>query len=172
MRLRSVIQVALSAAVLAIAIACADHATTTAPLSLNAPELTLSRGKDGKKVADCKLQKEAWSSTQIGSRGGKVKVEGAELDVPPGALRNNVIITAHSLPTTSASVQFAPEGLHFAVPATLKMDYSKCDLPQLGVTVVYVRADTVSEVEPSENHPALKYVVARISHFSSYAVAY
>lgn len=52
------------------------------------------------------------------------------------------------------------------------MDYSKCATPLFGVTVVYVQADTVSEVEPSLNHPVRKYVVARIGHFSSYAVAY
>ncbi|MEO6210230.1 MAG: hypothetical protein ABIQ10_08920 [Gemmatimonadaceae bacterium] len=92
--------------------------------------------------------------------------------MPAGALRSTVTITAHSLPTISARVQFSPEGLHFAVPATLKMDYSKCYTPLFGVTVVYVQADTVSEVEPSLNHPLLKYVVARIDHFSSYAVAY
>ncbi|MEO8879763.1 MAG: hypothetical protein ABI446_05155 [Gemmatimonadaceae bacterium] len=153
-------------------VACADHATPTAPPSPSAPHLSFSKGKDGNKVAVCKLQKEDWRSAQIGSKGGKVKVGSTELDVPAGALARTVTITAHSLPTTSASVQFAPEGLHFAVPATLKMDYSKCDTPVLGVTVVYVQADTVTEVEPSQNHPVLKYVVAKIGHFSSYAVAY
>lgn len=154
------------------AVACADHATPTAPHFSSAPPLSFSKGKDGKKVAVCKPQKEAWASSQIGSKGGKVKVAGAELDVPVGALTSTVTITAHSLPTTSASVQFSPEGLHFVVPATLKLDYSKCATPLFGVTVVYVQADTVTEVEPSQNHAMLKYVVARIGHFSSYAVAY
>lgn len=172
MRASTAVRSIVSFLVLLGAIACADQGTATAPRSVSAPPLSFSKGKDGKKVAICKPQKEAWASSQIGSRGGKVKVAGAELDVPAGALTSTVTITAHSLPTTSASVQFSPEGLHFAVPATLKMDYSKCYTPLFGVTVVYVQADSVSEVEPSLNHPMLKYVVARITHFSSYAVAY
>ncbi len=169
MRASTSVRSAVSCLLLAGAVACADHASPTAPRSFSAPQLT---AKHGEKVAVCKPQKESWASSQIGSKGGKVRVEGAELDVPPGALRSTVTITAHSLPTTSASIQFAPEGLHFAVPATLKMNYSKCATPLFGVTVVYVQADTVSEVEPSQNHPVFKYVVARIDHFSSYAVAY
>lgn len=172
MRASTSVRSVVSLLVLLGAVACADQATPTAPRSLTAPPLSFSKGKDGKKVAVCKPQKEAWASSQIGSKGGKVKVAGAELDVPAGALESTVTITAHSLPTTTASVQFSPEGLQFAIPATLKMDYSKCATPLLGVTVVYVQADTVSEVEPSQNHPVFKYVVARIGHFSSYAVAY
>ena len=124
------------------------------------------------KVAVCKLQKEDWSTVRVGRNGGRVTAGGVTLSVPAGALNTTVAITAHVLPTTSASVQFLPEGLHFAVPATLTMRYTKCDTPLLGVTVVYVQADTVSEVEPSSNHPLLKFVIARIRHFSSYAVAY
>ena len=134
----------------------------------------LSKGKDGgkSKVAVCKLQKEEWKTEQIGARGGKVSVAGVQLTVPAGALRSTVAITAHVLPTTSASVQFLPEGLHFAVPATLRLEYTKCDTPIFGVNVVYVQADTVTEIEPSTNHPIFKFVTAKIGHFSSYAVAY
>ena len=173
MRKASALRFFAGLAAVAAAAACADHATPTAPRSLTASPVSLSqKPKDGKKVAVCKLQKEAWKSAQIGSRGGSVRVGGAELDVPAGALASTITITAHALPTTSASVQFSPEGLHFALAATLKMDYSKCNTPLLGASVVYVQADTVTEVEPSNNHPWLEFVTARINHFSSYAVAF
>jgi len=161
----------LVALIVAAPMACADSATSLAPLTID-PAVSFSKGKDGKKVAVCKLQKEEWKTEKIGTRGGRVSVGGISLAIPAGALTRTVSITAHTLPTTSASVQFLPEGLQFAVPATLTMSYMKCDTPRLGVNVVYVQADTVTEVVPSNNHPLLKWVTASIRHFSSYAVAY
>ena len=132
--------------------ACADASTPLAPRSAE-PTISFSKGRDGKKVAVCKLQKEEWKTQQIGVRGGQIKVGGVALTIPAGALARTVSITAHTLPTTSASVQLLPEGLQFAVPATLTMNYLKCQTPLLGVNIVYVQADTVTEVEPSKNHP-------------------
>ncbi|MEP7088156.1 MAG: hypothetical protein ABI884_12700 [Gemmatimonadota bacterium] len=164
----------LAVVAVAVAFACADNATPTAPHVTSAPSLAFSNATDGKKpkVAVCKLQTEQWKTTQIGSKGGELKVGTVVLNVPAGALSSNVAITAHVLHTTSASVQFLPEGLHFAVPATLRLEYTKCETPIFGVTVVYVQRDSVTEVEPSNTHPLLKFVTARINHFSSYAVAY
>lgn len=174
MRFQTVLRTSIALIALGTALACTDSAAPTAPRAAMAPPVSLSRGKDPKqaKVAVCKLQKEEWKTAQIGVRGGKVNVAGVVLSVPAGALRSTVAITAHVLPTTSASVQFLPEGLQFAVPATLTMQYTKCDTPLFGVNVVYVQADTVTEVEPSTNHPIFKFVTAKIGHFSSYAVAY
>jgi len=153
--------------------ACADTATPLAPHNADpAVSFSKGKGKDGQNVAVCKLQKEEWKTQQIGTRGGHFSVGGITLSVPAGALTRTVSITAHTLPTTSASVQLLPEGLQFAVPATLTMNYMKCQTPLLGVNVVYVQADTVTEIVPSKNHPILKWVSASIKHFSSYAVAY
>jgi hypothetical protein len=166
----------LSFAVVALVatLACADSATPTAPRAASTPSVEFAKARDPEKskVAVCKLQKEAWATAQIGSRGGRVSVGGSTLTVPPGALQTTVAITAHALPTTSASIQLLPEGLQFAVPASLSIPYAKCETPLFGVGVVYVQADTVTEVEPSTNHPILKFVTAQIRHFSSYAVAY
>ena len=174
MRRITVLRSAIAIVVFVAAIACADNSAPTAPRAASAPAVNFARGKDPKKqqVAVCKLQKEAWATARIGSRGGRVSVGGSTLTVPPGALRTTIAITAHALPTTSASIQFLPEGLQFAVPATLSIRYAKCETPLFGVGVVYVQADTVTEVEPSKNHPILKFVTAQISHFSSYAVAF
>jgi hypothetical protein len=75
--------------------------------------------------------------------------------------------------TASASVEFQPEGLKFVLPAVLTMDYSKCKTPAAGVTIVYVREGLIAEILPSRIlSMLLKLVVAPVSHFSSYAVAY
>jgi hypothetical protein len=174
MRFQTLFRTSIALLALTAAAACADSATPTAPRAETVSSISLDKVKKDKKakVAVCKLQKEDWKTEQIGVRGGKVEVGGVSLVVPAGALRSTVSITAHLLPTTSASVQFLPEGLQFSAPATLTMQYTKCDTPVFGVNVVYVQADTVSEVEPSTNHPIFKYVTAKIGHFSSYAVAY
>jgi hypothetical protein len=161
----------LVALIFGAAVACADNAMPAAPRTA-APAVSFSRGRDGGKVAVCKLQKEEWRTEQIGPRGGKVSVGGKELTIPPRALTRTVAITLHALPTTSASAQLLPEGLTFAVPATLKLNYTTCDTPLLGVNIVYVKRDSVAEILPSNNHPLLKWVTAPINHFSSYAVAY
>jgi hypothetical protein len=171
MRSASALRISLVSLIVVLAAACADSSTPLAPRAPD-PAIAFSKGKDGKKVAVCKLQKEEWKTQQIGTRGGHFNVGGVTLTVPAHALTRTVSITAHTLPTTSASVQLLPEGLQFAVPATLTIEYAKCQTPLLGVNVVYVQADTVTEVEPSKNHPILKYVSASIRHFSSYAVAY
>ncbi|MEO8880339.1 MAG: hypothetical protein ABI446_08050 [Gemmatimonadaceae bacterium] len=77
------------------------------------------------------------------------------------------------MPTTSVRVEFSPEGLQFAVPATLTLSYSSCVAPLLGgVQIAYLKADTVVEVEPSRDHLLTQRVSAAIRHFSSYAVAF
>ncbi|HMI58865.1 MAG TPA: hypothetical protein VK511_12500 [Gemmatimonadaceae bacterium] len=171
MRLASTLRSTFVALTTVLAVACADTATPLAP-HVAEPAVSFSKGRDGKNVAVCKLQKEEWKTEQIGPRGGHFNVGGVTLTIPAHALTRTVAITAHTLPTTSASVQLLPEGLQFAVPATLTMNYMKCQTPLLGVNVVYVQADTVAEVVPSKNHPLLKLVSASIRHFSSYAVAY
>ncbi|MDQ2768558.1 MAG: hypothetical protein M3Y30_15555 [Gemmatimonadota bacterium] len=157
--------------ILGAALACADTANSLAPRT-NDPAVSFAKGKDVKQVAVCKLQKEEWKTEQIGTHGGRVSVGGVSLTIPAHSLKQTVSITAHTLPTTSASVQLLPEGLQFAVPATLTMNYNKCQTPFFGVNVVYVQADTITEVVRSENQPLLKVVSASIKHFSSYAVAY
>jgi hypothetical protein len=161
----------LVALIFGAAVACADNAMPVAPRSA-APAVSFSKGKDGGNVAVCKLQKEEWRTERIGVRGGRVSVGGKELRIPAHALTRTVAITVHALPTTSASVQLLPEELQFAVPATLKLNYTQCDTPRLGVNIVYVQRDTVTEVLLSHDQPISKVVTARIRHFSSYAVAY
>jgi hypothetical protein len=174
MNFKTLLRSSLALVTLAAAVACADSASPTAPLSV-APPLAASTSivQNQVTVATCTIQQEAWSTKQIGLLGGTIRVGGATLVVPPGALLRPVSITAHTPPTASASVEFQPEGLKFIVPAILTMDYSTCQTPLSGVTIVYVRQGLIAEILPSRILSILlRLVVAPVSHFSSYAVAY
>jgi hypothetical protein len=173
MNLKTIIRCTLSGVTLGVAIACAESATPTAPRSVELAQADVHHADHkGPKVATCGVQKEEWKTERIDRRGGTVKVGGVSLKVPRGALSSPVSITAHTLPTATASVEFSPEGLRFTKSATLQLSYSKCVTPFVGVTVVYVQADTVAEIMQSHDQPIKKFVTAKIDHFSSYAVAY
>jgi hypothetical protein len=174
MHFKTILRSSLAVVTLATAVACADSASPTAPRSIAPPLASVSSTVQKQvTVATCTIQQEAWSTRQIGILGGTIRAGGATLVVPPGALLRPVSITAHVPATASASVQFQPEGLKFVVPAVLTMDYSKCKTPTAGVTIVYVREGLIAEILPSRILSILlRLVVAPVSHFSSYAVAY
>jgi hypothetical protein len=153
------------------AVACGEHASPTAP-SLAATQPPPKPPK-GHTVAACNIPMDMNFSGSFGPRGGKLDLgPGNSLQIPPGALRQQTTITAHVPKGTQAKVEFAPQGLQFVVPTILTASYSSCVTPLFGVSIAYLRADTVVEVEPSVNDPGRKKVIAFLSHFSSYAVAY
>jgi hypothetical protein len=174
MDLNRILRSSLAVVTLAAAVACSDSASPTEPRSVAPPLASWnSTAQTQVTVATCTVQQESWSTKQIGLLGGTIRAGGATLVVPPGALLRPVSITAHTPATASASVEFQPEGLKFIVPAILTMDYSKCKTPLSGVTIVYVRQGLIAEILPSRILSILlKLVVAPLSHFSSYAVAY
>jgi hypothetical protein len=165
------VRLILSAIAIATAVACGEHASPTAPpLAALAPP---PKPPKGHTVAACNIPMDMDFSGQFGPRGGKLDLgPGNSLQILPGALREVTTITAHVPKGTQAKVQFGPEGLQFAVPTILTASYSTCVTPLFGVSIAYLQADTVVEVEPSVNDPIQKKVTAFLSHFSSYAVAY
>ena len=97
------------------------------------------------------------------------------LTVLPGALLKTTRITGKITADTVNSVQFAPEGLRFVVPAILNLSYANCRQPQTGnMKVVYTSNDlfVLLELVESEDRKANMSVVGLVSHFSRYAVAY
>jgi hypothetical protein len=165
------VRLVLSAIVIAAAVACGEHASPTSPaLAVTQPP---QKHQKGHTVATCNIPKEMNFSGNFGPRGGKLDLgPGNSLEIPQGALRQETTITAHVPKGTQAKVQFSPEGLQFVVPAVLTASYSACVTPSADVSIAYLRADTVVEVEPSVSNPDKQNVTAKISHFSSYAVAY
>lgn len=161
--------------------ACGEHASPTAP-SANAgamlshappPPKPKSQEQHGPHVAQCNIPNDIRVSARIGPKGGKIDLgDNNTIVFPAGALLTDTTITAHVPKGNVAKVEFTPEGLHFAVPAVVTLNYSACISPTSLLTVVYLQADTVSEVEPTQNDPKARTLTALIGHFSSYAVAY
>lgn len=174
MRSTSRVRLSLVVLVLCGALACADDALSTAPRAPEASGHLADPAGHGKKtqVATCKPQKEDEHSARVGPKGGSLSVGTNRLVIPAGALATEVEITAHAPPSNAAELEFSPAGLQFAKPAQLTMSYAKCYTPFFGVTVAYLQADMVTEVEPSRVDLLRRTVTAQIRHFSSYAVAY
>lgn len=156
------------------AIACAGNDLSTAP---RAPDVNARPGSPPPpppkpRIAECRPQRDERQSARIGPGGGTLTVGTSRFVVPAGALATEIEITAHAIPSSSGALEFSPAGLQFAKPAVLTMSYAKCATPFSRVTVAYVEADTVSELEPSRSNWLRRTVTAEIRHFSSYAVAF
>ncbi len=111
----------------------------------------------------------------IGPEGGALQVGPHTLTVPPGALDTAVSITAVAPSDTVNRVQFQPEGLTFAQPASLTMSYANCNLLGLSVPkqIAYTTdALTILEYLFSVDNPPSQTTSGRLEHFSTYAVAW
>lgn len=127
------------------------------------------------KKSSCKPLSARTAAQDIGPQGGVLRIGPHSLTVLPGSLRAITHITATIAGDSVNSIQFAPEGLHFVIPAVLSLNYANCKV--LGTSpmeVVYTSNDlfTLLELIPSQDLKVVKTVVGFISHFSRYAVAY
>jgi hypothetical protein len=121
----------------------------------------------------CRPQSYVVTTKLIGPKGGKIKAGSHILDIPEGALAQDVIISAEQVTASTNSVRFGPEGLTFAVPAQLTMSYDNCSAVLLPKRIAYTTESLkVLEVLPSEDKFQTKIVLSPIDHFSRYAVAY
>lgn len=123
----------------------------------------------------CQPQPYAVTTQQVGPAGGTIRVAGHQLVIPAGALGQPVLITAEAPSDFVASVRFQPEGLRFARPATLTLDYSNCPAGRLQILkrVAYTtdQLDILSFLLSRDDLLAMK-VSADLEHFSRYAVAW
>lgn len=123
----------------------------------------------------CAPQEYTAAAELIGPNGGSIKIGPHELRIPQGALDHEVVISAVAPVSTKVEVELQPEGLHFAVPARLKLSYSGCVQPPewLRLFIVYLGDnDQILEVTVSRDKKGLKAVVGRLDHFSRYAIAW
>lgn len=118
----------------------------------------------------------ATTTTQtVGPAGGALQVGPHSLTIPPGALSGPVTITATTPTGTVNSIEFQPEGLTFAQPASLAISYANCSSPgpPAARRIVFTDDDlTILEVLVSVDSRSTRTVVTRLRHFSHYAVAY
>jgi len=109
----------------------------------------------------------------VGPDGGVLTVGRHSLVIPPGALSQPVTITAEQIRGTTNSIRFSPEGLKFAKPAILTINYENCALVLIKKKIVYTDEQLkVLQVLRSLDLFRSKSVTAPIDHFSRYAVAY
>jgi hypothetical protein len=108
----------------------------------------------------------------VGRSGGVVKVGPHSLVIPAGALDRTVAITASTEAGDVVKVDFQPEGLRFASPATLRLSYAHCPRPPLLPRVVYVdNLLSILELLPALNDFGSDRVTTKLRHFSGYAIA-
>lgn len=168
----------------AAVVACGEDASPTSPVA-GASAVSFSHAaptpkhaepqhqSHGPTVAECWIPVDVWVSKRIGPAGGRLDLgDNNTIVFPPGALLTDTTITAHIPAGNTARAFFTPEGLQFVVPAVVTLSYSACITPTSLLSIVYLQADTVSEVRPTQTNPKAKTVTATINHFSSYAVAY
>jgi len=176
MRKNSSLRLFVAAVAVAVVAACGDHASPTAPaLALRhaPPPPKQQQQSHSPQLAQCRIPHDVWVSARIGPRGGTLDLgDNNTIYFPPGALLTDTTITAHVPAGNVARVFFTPEGMHFPVAAIVTLSVSPCITPTSLLSVVYLQADTVSEVVPTVSDPHARTVTATINHFSSYAVAY
>ena len=166
----------LTAALVAAAVSCRD--SQPGPL-ISAPSFShVGSSRDAEsgnpRLVACQAHGTLTASATVGPHGGVIQVGGDQLVIPGGALDESTLITATIPAGTLADIEFQPQGLHFQKPAVLVLSTAGCSVgggtPQ---HVVYLDADG-QILETLDANPAQggNGVVARIGHFSSYAVAF
>jgi hypothetical protein len=121
----------------------------------------------------CEPQAYVTATKRIGPQGGLLRFGRHSLEVPRGALASHVTITAEQVSGAVNSVRLSPEGLRFAKPARLTLDYKNCADTQVAKRVAYTdELLRILEMPSSADYPRYDYVTGEIDHFSRYAVAY
>jgi hypothetical protein len=121
----------------------------------------------------CSEQKYEVAEKIIGPQGGRIRVGRHVLEIPKGALSKNVRIKAEQMRGPTNSVRFRPEGLQFAKPARLVLNYRNCSSVRLPKRVAYTdELLRILELPLSRDYPEYEYVTGAIDHFSRYAVAF
>jgi hypothetical protein len=123
----------------------------------------------------CKPLKHDKKAQGIDAKGGSLDIGPHTLVIPPGALAKKTWITAEILGDDVNSIKFSPEGLQFLAPTYLFMSYQNCGAGGPGsLEVVYASDDLAMILQqlPSVDIKSAGSVVALVTHFSRYAVAY
>jgi hypothetical protein len=159
---------------LSLAIACGDHTPTAAPQPPQADLIGSLVGATG--LLKCSSVPFAQDVETIGSGGGVLSAGGHTLVIPAGALSVPTKITM-TVPTGLSvnAVEFEPEGLQFARPASLTMSYANCNLlgKLLPKRIAYTDDNlNILTYLLSIDNLLAKRVTGQVNHFSDYVVAW
>ncbi len=174
MKRNKLVGMLFTAALVATVLGCSADNSTSGPNPASAPDFGLISNLQ-KKLMKCTPTGYAYSGSTIGPNGGTIKVGKLKLEIPRGALNRTVFISMTMSADTTNSVQLQPEGLVFATPVTLTLDYGNCSglgtlLPK---SIVYTDdLFHILQILQSVDDKAGKKVSASLRHFSRYAVAY
>ncbi|MBW3660121.1 MAG: hypothetical protein KY397_00615 [Gemmatimonadetes bacterium] len=172
MTLRSIIHGATALALALVFTACeSDPGPTGVPqpaprtVTVNGVDLLVVPG--GLKIASQTVVQ------KIGPHGGSISVDGGRLDVPSGALVQEVSISMKGRETDQFRYKFGPSGLTFDTAATLTI---QVDPEALGVDPARLAIAGASDegndwtVIGGAYDESLGAVVVPIEHFSLYAI--
>jgi hypothetical protein len=125
-------------------------------------------------VAECYPNAYAADVQIIGPEGGQLTIGAHTFTVPPNDLSKYYVITGEDHADDKAAVQFGPEGLGFAKPALVKLNYSKCAILASATKQVVFTDDrwNIKEYEPSTDDVLNQILGGYLVHFSQYAVAW
>ena len=150
-------------------------ATSGGTFDMTAFEQELAKYASAAGLMTCKPQPALSVSQVVGSAGGVIQIGKHKLEIPKGALRKSVTITAVAVADSFNSIRFGPEGLKFTKTASLTLDYANCWIPAL-LSAAYVafvdENKNILERTTSVDYRNLFIVVGEIKHFSRYAVAW
>ena len=169
-RLTAVLLVSLAAV-----LSCLPDRSPTAP-AVPPPNASLLGGLlQATGLLQCSPLPYASTTKVIGPAGGTIQVGPHTLIIPPGALSQNVTITAEAPSARVNSVRFTPQGQRFTVPAVLTMSYSNCNLlgKLLPKEIAYTDDNlNILSYLISLDNLLSKKVTGKLDHFSRYAVAW
>jgi hypothetical protein len=161
--------------VLLLGVSCTtgEGAPTEPALTVSQSDVRLDIGPIFPVLLLCEPQEYVSASKRVGPEGGSLRFGRHRLEIPRGALTSRVTITAEQVTGATNSVRLSPEGLQFARPARLTLEYRNCAATGLPKRVAYTdELLRILELPSSEDYPKYDYVTGEIDHFSRYAVAY
>jgi hypothetical protein len=158
-----------------VAVSCGREAPT-APAQSNdlLGGILSTASKTVGSLLQCKKLPAYANAQVIGRAGGTLQVGPHTLTVPKGALSSDVLISGYAPSDNNRTVQFQPEGLQFAKPASLTMSYSGCSLV-VGLLPRVAHVDdnlTILDYLLSTNNIFARTVTGQVPHFSGYATAW
>jgi hypothetical protein len=113
-------------------------------------------------------------STVIGPQGGSVRFGNNRLDVPAGAVTENMTFTLTNASMTAIAVDCSPSPYVFNVPVQLSLSYAGTqydNTPEAANLVIYYMAnDGTLELMPTVVQQRAHVLVAQVNHFSRYII--
>ena len=125
----------------------------------------------------CRNDHETSDAVTIGPAGGSVTLNGHRLDVPAGAVTQDVRFTITVLPAAFLKVRIEADGkpnFDFQVPASLTLSFARCAPADpnepLGIFKIDLRNDAVLKRLGGEVDRQAQTITAKLDGLSGYSV--